>query len=195
MSTPGTTVVFCTACGAHNLPDAKFCQTCGRAMAQIQPLPASGSIVAFASHPYGGFWVRFVAYIIDACIVNAVLIPAGFALGLGIGVAGSLTRMPNQGIPIVGMLTGFGLGVFANWLYEALMTSSSKQATLGKMVFGLRVTDLEGRQISFGRATARHFAKYLSGAILFIGYIMAGFTEKKQALHDMIAGTLVQKTR
>ena len=77
------------------------------------------------------------------------------------------------------------------WLYEALMESSRWQATLGKRAVGLRVVDLGGRHISFGRATARHFAKILSSLILNIGFIMAGFTEKKQALHDLIAGTLV----
>jgi uncharacterized RDD family membrane protein YckC len=56
---------------------------------------------------------------------------------------------------------------------------------------GLKVTDLEGRRISFARATGRHFAKILSGLMFFIGFIMAGFTQRKQALHDMIAGTLV----
>lgn len=195
MVTPGTPVIFCTACGAHNQPDARFCQTCGRAMTQMQPLIATASIAAYISEPYGGFWVRFLAYIIDACIVNAVLLPFSFALGIGIGVAGSVTHMPDRGIPIAGMLTGFGLGIFVTWLYEGLMTSSSKQATLGKMVLGLRVTDLEGGRISFARATGRHFAKYLSGAILFVGYIMVGLTERKQGLHDMIVNTLVQKSR
>ena len=75
------------------------------------------------------------------------------------------------------------------------MESSSRQATVGKMALGLKVTDLEGRRISFARASGRHFAKYISGMILLIGYIMAGFTERKQALHDMIAGTLVQRTQ
>jgi len=77
------------------------------------------------------------------------------------------------------------------WLYDALMTSSSKQGTLGKIVFRLKVVDLNGARISFARATGRFFAKILSGMILNIGYIMAGFTERKQALHDMIAGTFV----
>jgi uncharacterized RDD family membrane protein YckC len=75
------------------------------------------------------------------------------------------------------------------------MESSSKQATLGKMALALKVTDLQGRRISFARATGRHFAKIISGMILLIGYIMAGFTERKQALHDMIAGTLVIRTQ
>ena len=81
----------------------------------------------------------------------------------------------------------------AQWLYFALMESSSKQATLGKMALGIRVTDVNGNRIGFGRATGRHFAKILSGLILGIGFLMAAFTEKKQALHDMIAGTLVVK--
>jgi uncharacterized RDD family membrane protein YckC len=72
------------------------------------------------------------------------------------------------------------------------MESSSYQGTLGKMALGLTVTDLEGRQISFGRATGRYFSKIITGFIpLGIGYAMAGFTEKKQALHDIIAGCLV----
>jgi len=88
-------------------------------------------------------------------------------------------------------------GVFSalvSWIYEAALESSSYQATLGKMALGLKVTDLAGNRISFARATGRHFAKYVSGMIFFIGYIMAGFTERKQALHDMIAGTLVRRS-
>jgi uncharacterized RDD family membrane protein YckC len=78
------------------------------------------------------------------------------------------------------------------WLYYAWMESSEHQATLGKMALGLIVTDLDDRRVSFARATGRFFAKIISGLIpLAIGYIMAGFTEKKQALHDMIASTLV----
>jgi len=72
-----------------------------------------------------------------------------------------------------------------------MMESSDKQATMGKMALGIIVTDLEGNRVSFGRATGRYFAKILSALILLIGYMMTGFTQKKQALHDMIAGTLV----
>ena len=84
------------------------------------------------------------------------------------------------------------LGLVGNWLYEAIMESSTKQATVGKMIFNMKVTDLQGQRISFARASGRHFAKYLSALTIFIGYIMAGFSEKKQALHDMIAGTVVR---
>jgi len=78
------------------------------------------------------------------------------------------------------------------WLYYAWMESSSWQGTLGKKALGLIVTDLEGRRVTFGRATGRYFSKMITGLIpLAIGYIMAGFTAKKQAIHDMIAGCLV----
>jgi uncharacterized RDD family membrane protein YckC len=76
------------------------------------------------------------------------------------------------------------------WLYWAFMESSSKQATLGKMALGVIVTDYKGRRVSFGRATGRQLARFIS-SFLLIGYIMAGFTEKKQALHDMVAECLV----
>jgi uncharacterized RDD family membrane protein YckC len=77
------------------------------------------------------------------------------------------------------------------WLYDALQESSVHQATFGKRACGLRVTDLNGQRISFARATGRHFAEILSAITLFIGYMMAGWTERKQALHDIIAGTYV----
>jgi len=117
---------------------------------------------------YGGFWIRFLATILD---------------GLIIGVAVSLLTFGNR---YGGMLT-----LVLGWLYFALMESSNLQATLGKLAFGLKVTGIGGNQISFGRATGRYFAKYISIMILCIGFIMIAFTEKKQGLHDLIADTLV----
>ena len=143
---------------------------------------------------YGGFWMRFVAAVIDGILVELVVLPVGAVVGAMIGAAGYAVDMPGIGIRMVSWIISGTVGMLASWIYEAAMESSSKQATVGKMVLGLKVTDLEGRRISFARATGRHFAKYVSGLILFIGYIMAGFTERKQALHDMIAGTLVRRT-
>jgi len=77
------------------------------------------------------------------------------------------------------------------WLYFAGMESSHWQATLGKKAFSLRVTDLQGRRISFLRATGRHLAKLLSFLTLFLGFLMIPFTKRKQALHDMIARCVV----
>jgi uncharacterized RDD family membrane protein YckC len=142
---------------------------------------------------YGGFWIRVVAAIIDAIILRVVVAPVGIMFG-GLGLAGGMMG----GIPHIGMgLLGSGITiillVFGSWLYEAFLESSSYQATLGKMIFGMKVTDLAGHRISFARATGRHFAKWLSGMILCIGYIMVGFTERKQGLHDLLAGTLVRR--
>jgi uncharacterized RDD family membrane protein YckC len=120
---------------------------------------------------YAGFWKRFAAAFID-----------GIILGIFQRIFKAIVNSP----PIIMIVA-----VVVAWLYGALMESSPKQATLGKQAVGIIVTDLDGKQISFLRATGRYFAKYLSMIILFIGYIMAGFTEKKQALHDMVAGTLV----
>ena len=93
---------------------------------------------------------------------------------------------------MIGTIVLFSIiSTVAQWLYFALMEASSNQGTLGKMAMGIKVTDTMGYPITFGRATGRYFGKILSGAILMIGYIMAAFTERKQALHDMMAGTLV----
>ncbi len=83
------------------------------------------------------------------------------------------------------------LALMAGWIYFASMESSGWQATLGKKALGLKVTDLAGNRITFARASGRFFGKLLSGMILMIGFFMAGFTERKQALHDILAGCLV----
>ncbi len=81
------------------------------------------------------------------------------------------------------------------WLYFALMESSERQATFGKAMLNLRVADANGNRLSFGHASGRFFSKIITGMVPFgIGYIMAGFTQKKQALHDFIAGTVVIRT-
>ena len=127
---------------------------------------------------YAGFWLRFVAYLLDGIIVA---IPT-----LAIyGTIGGDFLEPN----ILGRLLGLVLSVG----YFVYFESSEKQATFGKQALGIYVTDLEGGRISVGQATGRYFAKIISALILLIGFIMAGFTDKKQALHDMIAGTLVVK--
>jgi uncharacterized RDD family membrane protein YckC len=131
---------------------------------------------------------------IDWLIVSVVVWPVAGIIILMIGVAGGAVRMPGFGIGLVRRIVVEMLFFCAFWIYEAAMESSSRQATLGKMALGLKVADEQGRRISFARATGRYFAKIISGMILLIGYIMAGFTARKQALHDMIAGTLVTRT-
>jgi uncharacterized RDD family membrane protein YckC len=127
---------------------------------------------------YAGFWLRLVAYLIDVIVVY---------IGTQIIVSVLLLGMAADKATVVSSL----VGIVATWLYFALMESSVPQATLGKMCLSLKTTDVHGERLTFARATGRYFAKYLSSLTLGVGYIMAGFTQKKQALHDIIAGTLV----
>jgi uncharacterized RDD family membrane protein YckC len=201
---------FCNKCGAQNAAGAQFCSRCGAPMNLAPGVvpPAVGSpnaatsystsatsyppVMAVAGPGYGGFWIRVVAAIIDAIILRVVVAPVGMIFG-GLGMAGMMSGIPHVGLRLLGGGVTFILVLFGSWLYEAFMESSSYQATLGKMIFGMKVTDLNGNRISFERATGRHFAKWLSAMILFIGYIMVGFTDRKQGLHDLLAGTLVRR--
>lgn len=139
---------------------------------------------------YGGFWRRVGAYIIDAIIMYLPVAYTTSALGLPVFVPPDTT--PEQLRAMAPQLAqGAIVSLGINWMYYALLESSPWQATIGKIAFNMVVTDLDGNRISFARATGRYFGIILSSLILFIGLMMAGWTEKKQALHDMLAGCLV----
>jgi uncharacterized RDD family membrane protein YckC len=153
---------------------------------------------------YAGFWMRFAAYIIDIIIVyvvqSFVFIPLFGLLGISFAASGgdyeNMSEAEAMGMAggimaVVG--TTILLASAISILYWTLMESSKYQATVGKMVLGLKVTDVEGKNLDFVKSLIRNVSKIISGVILYIGYIMAGFTEKKQGLHDMIAGTIVVK--
>jgi len=180
----------CGNCGQEIEAGARFCNRCGAPVEAAPPGFARAATVLPAAQ-YAGFWLRLVAAIIDGLLLQVVTFPVSFLLGVVVGILGAAAKAPPVGTQLVGALAGFLVGTGISWLYCAYLESSSRQATVGKMALSLRVTDLEGRRISFGRATGRHFSKYVSALTLLIGYIMAGFTERKQALHDMMAGTLV----
>jgi len=197
---------FCNKCGAQNAAGAEFCHQCGTPMNPVGSLPsavpASPNPASAASYAmvapvprmrYGGFWIRVVAAMVDFIILRVVVSPIRFIFG-GVGLAGTMSGIPRIPLAILGGGLTFIVLIFAAWLYEAFMESSSYQATLGKMIFGMKVTDLNGNRISLERATGRYFAKWLSKITLGIGYIMVGFTERKQGLHDLLAGTSVQRT-
>ena len=213
--------MYCSKCGGVMADGAVFCSNCGQAFAVAAAMarapmmsssvaaPIVGGVTAappyagYAAVPrveYAGFWVRFLAFLIDSAVMGIgfvlILIPLIFLTGLG-GIIDEIH--PNEDMNDVGIFMLFGLLFLAatvsllwTWLYHALMESSEWQATVGKRLLGLVVTDMAGRRLSFGRATGRHFAKIVTNMVpAFIGYIMAGFTERKQALHDMISGCLV----
>lgn len=143
-------------------------------------------VAAQAGAPeYAGFWLRWVAAVLDGILLSMVDIGTHMAL---FAVPGASLGWP----PFYGMFRGGNmLWLIIAWLYFAFMESSQYQATLGKMALGLIVTDLQGQPISFGRASGRFWGKYISYLTLLIGFMMAGWTQQKQALHDMMAGCLV----
>jgi uncharacterized RDD family membrane protein YckC len=160
-------------------------------------------VYAQVSVQYAGFWLRVVAYLIDSAVMGmgfmALFVPFAIMTGLT-AVLGNIHPGDDPrdvgavlgGTFFLGFFTVVSLAFLGAWLYHAKMESSSWQATLGKKALNLRVTDLYGQRVTFARASARHFAKLITGLIpLGIGFMLAGLTERRQALHDMIAGCLV----
>jgi uncharacterized RDD family membrane protein YckC len=171
----GPNAIYCNRCGSKSTSDALFCQSCGESLRatvavpvapfepQLSHVTASATACTLTAR-YAGFWIRAVASLLDLVAVFVGFLPV---------------RM-------------LGFALVLAWLYRAGMESSHFQGTLGKLAVQIKVTGLDGNRISFERATGRHFAKFLSAIALGIGYLMVGFTPRKQGLHDRIAGTLVQ---
>jgi uncharacterized RDD family membrane protein YckC len=176
----------CYKCGNENVSQASYCSACG-----AQLLIGDGYNIYKS---YSGFWKRFGAMLIDYVVlaIFSSLCAVLAAILFGAGLFGAAFGSVQSAAMAVTAITGYYLvAMVMNWLYFTLMESSSKQATLGKMALGVIVTDNNGNRISFGRANVRYWSKIISSFIFFIGYIMAAFTDKKQALHDLIANTFV----
>jgi uncharacterized RDD family membrane protein YckC len=193
--------VFCSKCGGAVPDGSTFCANCGQATHAAPLMVATGPVHNAPALFYAGFWLRVLAYIIDALILGIFCGPIFFGLAMSTGVVSSLARVPRGSHPFSVIAPGLFLSFFSaillialvgGWLYYALLESSEWQGTAGKKALGLTVTDMAGQRVSFGRASGRHFGKLITGLIpLGIGYALAGFTEKKQALHDMMASCLV----
>ncbi len=144
-------------------------------------------------------WLRLAAYLLDAIIIS---IPTFILFAIFFGTAyfniftdpEQIENNPEALIPFFIGMFSFIIAIFVlQILYFSYFESSAKQATFGKQIVGIYVTDMNGERISFANALGRFFAKILSGMIMYIGYIMILFTEKNQGLHDMIASTLVMQ--
>ncbi|MGG4434515.1 RDD family protein [Priestia megaterium] len=196
--------MYCIKCGNKHSESDKFCGTCGYKIERVEPRveqqelfekaqPEKAEVPPIENRQrtkpkprmdYAGFWLRAGAIAIDIGIVCAF----GFIVGF--------LFYPIQSAmyePLIADVFQNLIIIVAVFLYFSLMESSKWQATVGKKAVGLKVTDLNGKRISFGRATGRYFSKFISGIACYIGYIMVSFTQKKQGLHNMIAGTLVFK--
>jgi uncharacterized RDD family membrane protein YckC len=179
--------------------DARFCDSCGKPLAASSGAPQNPSSAAWvrptqARAAYAGFWLRLAAYLIDNVLLGAVL--GNILLRPLMGRPGGIPAddpwfmFTNTSPQVTALMLLFLMG---NWVYFASLESSPWRATLGKKALGLMVVDLAGNRISFPRASGRFFAKIISSMTFLIGFLMAGFTAKKQALHDMLAGCLVTR--
>jgi uncharacterized RDD family membrane protein YckC len=186
----------CGRCGALVSLSAhagENCPRCGAYWGHERTSGGFGKPSAFGGRAepslYAGLWLRGVASVIDSAVCSSLLL-------VGVGVtaavfAGAQGLTPDDLRDIAWTLIVLGNALAVVALYFGLLESSRKQATLGKMAVGIVVTDLSGNRISRRRALARAFAKLLSALPLYGGYLLAGFTSKKQALHDLITSTLV----
>jgi len=138
---------------------------------------------------YGGFWKRVIAYLIDGLIIAAPI-----TMIFGTVIPDVMTADNVQARPFAVTVPQLVM-IIASWIYFAGLESSEWQATIGKKILGMKVTDTEGQRINFIKASVRYVAKILSSFILMIGFIMVAFTAKKKGLHDYIAGTTVVNQR
>ncbi|MFA4877267.1 MAG: RDD family protein [Methanoregula sp.] len=197
--------MFCPKCGKETDASGKFCQWCG---ADIESLPVTPVAVPEEEEApevgmYAGFGRRLIAFIVDIILIiliGSIVITFfslvnglkyGYYMATGIPYsslteAGTLDAALGPLVAAIGMLV-----IVIPWLYFAGFESSRSQATPGKVLMRLIVTDLAGNKPTFARTTLRFFFKYISALIIFIGFIMIAFTKKRQGLHDKIAGCLV----
>ena len=185
--------VTCQRCGWQG-EQAQYCARCGADLgtspaaartsfppplvAQPEPRPVR---VAAVIRP-AGFWIRFVAVLIDGVVLlvaQGILISAGWILSSGTMGGGMAVK---GAVNLFGPLIGAVYGIVFHWLWGQ---------TLGKMALQIKVVSVDGGPLSFGQATGRYFATFLSALILCIGFIMAGIRSDKRALHDLLAGTRV----
>ena len=207
--------MLCPKCGSNCGDEIRLCPKCAEAKkaeydAEVAEAEASAEEASarhesydhdFSDAPNAGFWLRFCAHTIDAVIVS---IPTWIlALMAGSILNALVSNFKVESATSLGFLLGFIMSIFVaifavliilyvlTIVYFVAFECSQFCATPGKMFVGLVVTDFDGSRLSFGRALARNFCKGFSGILFLFGFAMAGFTANKQALHDLIAGTLV----
>jgi uncharacterized RDD family membrane protein YckC len=198
--------MFCPKCGKETDALGKFCQWCGE---DIVSIPATITDTPEEEEApdigvYAGLGRRLVAFVVDFILILLFDLVAAFVLGLTRGVQNlyfyavehaPVNSLTPEGTPIAlygSIIASYGiLLIVIPWVYFAGFESSRSQATPGKLLMRIVVTDLEGNKPTFARVTLRHFAKIISTLIIFLGFLMIGLTKKRQGLHDKIAGCLV----
>ena len=198
--------MFCPKCGKETDASGKFCQWCGADIAVVPEKPVAtpeeddGPDIGV----YAGLGRRLIAFVVDAILILLFGLVAAAVLGLLRGLQNAyfyfVQHVPADQLTTDGSMIALYSSIVASygllvivipWLYYAGFESSRSQATPGKLLMHIVVTDMNGNKPTFARVTLRHFAKFLSTLIIFIGFLMIGLTKKRQGLHDRIAGCLV----
>lgn len=187
--------MLCSKCGASNRDDENFCRSC------LQPLtggvwqPPKSDVLSSAGvledGGYAGFWERLAALFLDGIVLWIISMVVNFGLGLALGIAAGAS---GGGMSPAIMLVFSVSPLLIAAIYFVSMESGERGATFGKRWLKLRVVNTGGERIGVGRALLRYVAHALSDITLLIGYLIQPFTGKKQALHDMVSGTMVVKT-
>jgi uncharacterized RDD family membrane protein YckC len=191
----------CTSCGSARLPYGRYCLFCGDLLSEPKTKALVSSDAANsldkaetgspAAIEYGGFWRRFWAGAIDVALEAAGALVVTFAIDFAFSRVG---RMLGYEPWISKVATGMAyilVLTIGGWLYSAFSESSAYRATIGKRLMGLQVVTADGGRVSFGQATVRHLMKFLSLFSAGVGFIMAVWTRRRQALHDMPSDCIV----
>jgi uncharacterized RDD family membrane protein YckC len=189
-------MMFCSRCGTWLADDAPICPLCGLVLrpgaVASTPGPASGmaprqGAAIIEQVAYAGFWRRCVGLLIDVVVTYFPI--ATVRVLLGLPASGSFDPL----LPSAWWAALFELLI--DWLYASILISSPWRATLGQAVMDLHVTDLDGNRISFARASARYLAQLLNLVTVGFGLILQVFSARRQALHDLVSGTVVVRSR
>ena len=197
----------CGSCGNRVLPDGKFCLFCGDVLTESGRLlrvasphglafQTSSDSVPFIvptadSKEYAGFWRRVWAGLIDVSLEILVALLLALLIDQAFSLVGRAFGIEHESAAYVTGFTFIVLLAMGGWLYAALSESSRHRATIGKRIMGLQVVNAAGGKLTFGQASARHVMKFLSLFSLGVGFLMATWTKRHQALHDLPNDCLV----
>jgi uncharacterized RDD family membrane protein YckC len=187
----------CASCGSPALPDGDFCLFCGDVLTEsgrhiALRLQGSTIIVPITeSRVFAGFWRRVWAGMIDVSLEIVVALLIALFIDAIFKLMGRAFGIQQDSAAYVTGFTFIVLLTVGGWLYAALSESSRYRATIGKRIMHLQVVSVGGEKLNFGQASVRHVMKFLSLFTLGIGFLMAGWTKRRQALHDIPTDCLV----
>lgn len=186
----------CASCGSPALPDGDFCLFCGDVLTEsgrhLAVRTQGSTIVPISeSREYAGFWRRVWAGTIDVCLEIIVALLVAFLIDAIFKLVGRAFGIGEESAAYVTGFTFIVLLAVGGWLYAALSESSRHRATIGKRIMHLQVVNAEGGKLTFNQASVRHVMKFLSLFTLGVGFLMAGFSKRRQALHDLPSDCLV----